>query len=59
MGFSAEERMLIKMCTFLKVMQQRKDLLRNFRINVGTAGTEQTVEKAARKSHDGKTKLQH
>jgi len=38
-GFSDEERLLMEMCTFLKVMEQRKNLLRNFRVNDGTAGT--------------------
>jgi len=38
---------------------EQESLLRNFQMNVGTAGTEQTFEKDARNWHNGKTKWQH
>jgi len=37
----------------------KKNLLINFKIKVGTAGTENTFERAARNWHDDKMKRQH
>jgi len=51
MGFSDEDRILMKNLCVLKVVKQ-EDLLRNFR-KVGTAGSKQTYEKAARIHHNG------
>jgi len=60
MGFSDKDRILMDNLYVLKGYKEKKLIkLRNFQINIGTAGTEQTYKQAARNWHDGKTKRQH
>jgi len=56
MGFSDKNQILIEIFLHFKKLCS-KNLLKNLRIKVGTVGTEQTFEKAARNWHDGKTAL--
>ena len=51
-GLFAAAKLLVK-------NYEAKNLLRNFRIKVGTAGIAQTFERAARNWYDGKMRRQH
>jgi len=58
MGFSDKDRILIKNLYIFTRLWSKKKLLKELP-QIGTAGTEQTSEKAARNLHSGRTKWQH